>query len=132
MATVADRTHPKPLRARLDPVRSGSERCPVSPNISDKAAFLSLVDEARIRAGMSRKEMAINAQVPESAFSEAMSGTRGNFAIHWLDRQGPLFWLAFHKITAERYGLSEQSAHEAWAERIGELVTLLIKSRQVA
>ena len=95
-------------------------------------AYLALVDEARIRAGMSVKEMAIEANVDVATFAAALKGTsRQNFAAHWLHTQPTKYKLAYQAITADRYGLSVQREHEAWAERIGELVTLLLKSREV-
>lgn len=137
-APAKARTHQKAvlesldaLKARAVPVLNDSERVKIDQNLSHKPELLALVDEARIRAGMSQKEMAINAGVPEGPFSEALRGVRGNFAIHWLDRQPDVFWLAFHRITADRYGITPQKQDEVWADRIGELVTLLIKSRTV-
>lgn len=126
---LSDSDVPRPKAAKI---LIDSETVRDAQNLGAKAEFLALVDEARIRAGLSKKEMAINAAVPDGAFSEALSGTRGNFAIHWLDRQPQSFWLTFHKITAERYHLTPESASDIEADRIGELVALLIKSRRTA
>jgi hypothetical protein len=135
MATVAVRTHQKTLRESLDDVRGKAAKVLIDSdpvrtpaNYVEKAAFLSLVDEARIRAGLSQKEMSITAAVSEGAFSEALKGTRGNFAIHWLANQPPSFWAAFLKILAQRFHLTEESKADLDAERIGELVGLLIKT----
>jgi len=98
----------------------------------DKAGYLALIDEARIRSGMSVKEMAIEANVDMATFAAALKGTsRQNFAAHWLAAQPTKWWMAFHKITADRYGLSPRVEQETFAERVGELVTLLLKSRRV-
>jgi hypothetical protein len=126
--TVSDVPRPAPAK-----IRPGSDGVRFDQIPAEKAAFLALVDEARIRAGLSVKEMAINAgNVPYGQFSEALSGTRGNFAVHWLDGQPAAFWLAWNAITNERYGLSPKAANDIYAEQIGQLVTLLLKRRGVA
>ncbi len=126
------RTPQKPVRSVSVAILPDSDASRIDPNVTDKAAFLALVDEARIRAGLKKEVMALNAGVPFSQFCEALNGTRGNFAIHWLDRQGIEFWMAFHKITGDRYGLSEDTAHDVYAEQIGQLVTLILKHRGIA
>lgn len=134
LGAAAVRTHQKTLRESLDDVRpkaakilTSSEPVKTAQNVDDKAAFLALIDEARIRAGMSQKEMSINAAANEGAFSEALAGARGNFAAHWLDRQPKPFRQAFHKLLGLRWGIDEASEADIEAERIGELVALLIK-----
>jgi hypothetical protein len=134
MGAAAVRTQHKTLRESLDDVRpkaakilTPSEPVRTVQNNDDKGAFLALIDEARIRAGLSQKEMSINAVVNEGAFSEALKGARGNFAAHWLDRQPKSFRQAFHKLLGLRWGIDEATESEIEAERIGELVSLLIK-----
>lgn len=134
MGATALRTPQKTLRESLDDVRpraakilTTSEPVRTVQNSSDKAAFLALIDEARIRAGLSQKEMSLNASVNEGAFSEALKGARGNFAAHWLDTQPVEFRAAFHKLLAIRWGLDENTDAHIDADRIGELVALLIR-----
>jgi hypothetical protein len=128
-------THPNSVGTALDRVKGRaakvgitSEPLPIGPNSEDKAAFLALIDEARIRAGLSQKEMAISANVDQGTFSEALSGQgRINFAAHWLHNQCDGFWTAFAKIVLEKRGLDQDRVEELTAQRIGELVTLLIQ-----
>jgi hypothetical protein len=135
MASAALPTHSNSLGRSLDAVKGRAARVgltrhpvPTESNDADKAAFLALIDEARIRAGLSQKEMAISANVDAGTFSSALSGQgRVNFAAHWLHNQPDAFWSAFAKIVLERRGIDEARADELTADRIGELVTLLIK-----
>jgi hypothetical protein len=134
MGAAAVRTQHKTLRESLDDVRpkaakilTTSEPVRTVQNDHEKLAFLALIDEARIRAGLSQKAMAITAAVNEGAFSEALKGARGNFAAHWLDGQPQAFRQAFHKLLGLRWGIDEASESDIEAERIGELVSLLIK-----
>jgi hypothetical protein len=116
------------VKGRAARVGLASHPVPTESNLDDKAAFLSLIDEARIRAGLSQKEMAICANVDAGTFSVALSGQgRVNFAAHWLNGQPDAFWAAFSKIVLERRGIDQQRADDLTADRIGELVTLLIK-----
>ena len=116
------------VKGRAAKVGLSSTPMPTESNPDDKAAFLSLIDEARIRAGLSQKEMAISANVDAGTFSAALSGQgRVNFAAHWLHGQPDAFWSAFSKIVLERRGIDQARADELTADRIGELVSLLIK-----
>jgi hypothetical protein len=134
MGAAAVRTQHKTLRESLDDVRpkaakilTTSEPVRTVQNSNEKLAFLALIDEARIRAGLSQKEMAITAAVNEGAFSEALKGSRGNFAAHWLDAQPQSFRAAFHKLLGMRWGLDQAAEADIDAERIGALVALLVK-----
>ena len=134
IGATALRTQQKTLRESLDDVRpkaakilTTSEPVRTAQNSNEKQAFLALIDEARIRAGLSQKEMSLNACVQEGAFSEALKGARGNFAAHWLDTQPVSFRAALHKLLAIRWGLGQETQAHIEAERIGELVSLLIK-----
>lgn len=104
-----------------------SEAIRIDQNLTHKAEFLALVDQARILAGLSVKEMAINAAVPEGPFSEAFRGVRGNLAVHWLDRQPQAFWIQFIRIVSERQGLSPETQARVQITRIKELVGLLVE-----
>ena len=116
------------LSAKDATIRMTSEVVRTDPNLSGKDALLALVDESRIRAGIARKEFAINAGIQESVLSEALNGTRGNFAIHWLANQPKDFWAAFIKIVSVRFDINEEAQADLDAARIGELVGLLIKT----
>lgn len=124
------------LRGKAAKVGMDRDRLPTTPKPSinpNKASFLALIDEARIRAGETIKEMAGNAGTDTGSFSEAMSGQgRINFAAHWLDGQSDAWWMAFIKIVCEKRGLDATRQREITAERIGELVCLLIKQTEVA
>lgn len=137
-ATAEVRTHPNPVRVGLDDVRGkdakirmDSEPVRIDPNLTDKAAFLAFVDEVRMRARMSVKEMAINAGVPESQLSEALSGTRGNFAGHWLWAQPDKFQSEFNELLMLKKGISKENRAKIRASQIGQLVALLVESTVV-
>jgi hypothetical protein len=105
-----------------------SDVVPTDPTPDDKGAFLALIDEARIRAGVTKKEMQICSGVDKGTFYEAMSGQgRSNFAAHWLHNQPDKFWASFADLVLERRGIDKARVDELTADRIGELVTLLIK-----
>jgi transcriptional regulator with XRE-family HTH domain len=116
------------VRGRAAKILPGSDPTRSEQNPDEKAAFLALIDEARIRAGLSQKEMAMTAAVSEGVFSEALKGQRGNFAIHWLATQPAPFWAAFLKILARRFDITPEREIDLAADRIGELVALLVKN----
>lgn len=147
LATAEVRTHPNPLRNDLEsvrgkdakirmdsePVRTTSERVRIDPNLTDKAAFLALVDECRIACDMSVKEMAINASVPESQMSEALKGVpgRGNFAGHWLYCQPERFLAKFCDLVLTKRGIDKARRAQIRGQQIGQLVALLVESTVV-
>lgn len=134
LAKAEHRSHPNTHRADLDAIRAGSanlrmdsDRVRIDPNQDDKAEFLAVCEEARIKCGLSKKEMAITARVTESTFNEAWSGKRGNVAIQWLWSQGDGYMATLIELVAERRGLSAENNRAVRAERIGELVRLLVE-----
>lgn len=109
-----------------------SEPLRIDPKLLDKAATLALIDEARIKCGMSGKEMAHYAGVLESVLSEALSGTRGNFAAHWLFLQPEKFVSAFVDLVLMKRGIDKPRLAQIRASRIGELVALLVEQTVVS
>lgn len=139
MASTAVRTQPKSIRTGLDSItakdakiRMDSEPLRIDPMLLDKAATLALIDEARIKCGMSGKEMAHYAGVLESVLSEALSGTRGNFAAHWLFLQPEKFVTAFTDLVLLKRGIDKPRLAQIRASRIGELVALLVEQTVVS
>jgi hypothetical protein len=137
VAASAVRTHQKPVPSGLDDVtgkagkvRMGSDDIRTDqngPELDEDSALLALLDQARIRAGMSWKEMQINARVPKGQWSEAYNGVRGNFAWLWVMRQPKKYQEALRKIVDRHFNLTTESRIEADADRISELVGLLVK-----
>ncbi len=109
-----------------------SEPLRIDPKLLDKEACLALVDEARIKSGMSRKEMAHYAGTTESALSEAMSGTRGNFAAHWLFLQPDKFVSTFTDLVLLKRGIDRLAKAQIRCQRIAELVSLIVESTVVS
>lgn len=139
LATVDVRTQPKSLRTDLDAItakdakiRMDSEPFRIDPKLLDKAATLALIDEARMRCLMSGKEMAHYAGVTESVLSEALSGKRGNFAAHWLFLQPEKFVAAFTELVLMKRGIDKPKMAQVRAQRIGELIALLVESTAVS
>lgn len=129
VAASTPRTHPKPLRRDLDSLRAGDANLRIgseSLRSTPKDEVLALIDEARQKVGMSRKEMAGNAGCPESVLSEALAGGRSNFAAHWLWQQPDAFVVEFFGLASSRRGLSPESKVAVRAARIAELIRLLV------
>lgn len=139
IAVAPVRTQPKSLRTDLDTlsakdamIRMDSEPLRIDPKLLDKAACLALIDEARIKCDMSKKEMAHYAGVLESVLSEALSGTRGNFAAHWLFLQPDKFVSAFVDLVLMKRGIDKTAKLAMRRQRIAELVALIVETTAVS
>lgn len=112
----------KPRAARMsqESLRTDSQ----APRNDAKQEFLGAINEIRSRRGLSVEAMAVLAGVPVSTMSDALAGKDNrNFAGHWLIAQGD----DFAADVMEALGVTAQSRIAADAQRIGELVALLIR-----
>lgn len=121
------------IRSRLDGIRTRSAKAGIDANrasssadAEDRAECLSLIREALKRSGMSQKEMAINARCSESQLADGLNGVR-NFSVDWLWTQPNKFWLELRELTDQAKQLTPENKAAARAERIGELVRLLLE-----
>lgn len=126
----ATRTHANPDRASLDEIRAGKANLRIdAKNLGNAPGIESirpLVREAMRRAGLSQKAFAIDAGITESVLSEALSGAR-HLSVDWLWSQGDLFVAELIKLVSERRNLTEQTQRSLRAERVAELVRLLLE-----
>lgn len=134
---AAVRTHQNSVRSRLDEMKPSpakvlmrSEPVRTGQNDDGKAEILALIEEARIAARLSQKEMQITAGANKGAYSEALNGERGNYAVQWLWAQPDAFWIEFIRLVQERKGLTPETRRTVQAQRIGELVSLLVAGLQ--
>lgn len=114
MNGAALRTHQNSVRPSLDTVKPSaakvllsSEPVRTEQNDAGKAEILALIDEARIAARLSDKEMQIASGAPKGQYSEAASGTRGNYAVQWLWAQPPVFWVEFIRLAQIAKGITQ-------------------------
>lgn len=122
---VLARTPAKNDRADSLPVRTTSQPL----RIDAKAAFLSDINEARTRLGLSVEAMATCAGTSVSQMSEALAGKDGrNFAGHWLTALGAEFEATYNAVVAERRGTSPQARRDRLAKDIGELVRRIVEN----
>lgn len=115
----------KPAKASIE---INSSRDSLEPTLDDDA--VSLFFETLAEVGMSDKEAAYTMAMDPAQLSRVRSRTaRLPFDAIW--RLPNRFWLAFrNRIDAAR-GLNEHNEKHLIAQRIGELVTLLVR-REVA
>ncbi len=134
VASASALTHGKTLRsgsqsaqAALAGLRAG-DRCARMSAKTDRATVVSLLRAVLTDTGTSQKVLAVNAEVPESVISDALNpqGQR-HFALEWLCDQDDAVVLAFVQELMRARGLTPASKREVVAERIGELVRLLIQ-----
>ncbi|MCR4331554.1 MAG: hypothetical protein NUV34_02435 [Sulfuricaulis sp.] len=94
---------------------------------TDRASTVGLIRAAMAETGTSQKQLAINAEQSEAVISDALNphGTR-HFAAEWLFDQEDAFLLAVVEKLMLVRGLTPQSKREVAAERISQLVKLLI------
>ena|ERR1041385_454590 len=94
---------------------------------TDRATTCALVRQCMAETGLTQKAMAINAEISEAVLSDALAphGTR-NLAAEWLFDQEDAFLLALVEKLMRARGLTPASKREVAAERISELVKLLI------
>jgi hypothetical protein len=76
--------------------------------------------------GLKQQAAAATAGVKESQFSSALNGS-GNFAVTWLWTQSDEFLLRFVELLSAARQLTPGAARSARAERVGELVRLLLE-----
>lgn len=88
--------------------------------------MLALVRQAMNETGLKQQAAAAAAGVKESQFSSALNGS-GNFAVTWLWAQSDEFLLRFVELLIAARRLTPESARAARAERVGELVRLLLE-----
>jgi hypothetical protein len=127
-----ERTHANPdhsdsteVRSRLDAVRTHSAKAGIGANPEAPSALLPLIRQAASETGLSQKAMAINAGIPESVLSEALNSRR-NFAAEWWWLQPDSFLLRFLDLVTEARQLTPESARLVRANRIKELIGLLL------
>lgn len=107
------------VRTTEKSVRTGSHQL----RIDAKQQFLSDINEARTRLGLSVESLAACAGTTVSVMSEALAGKDGrNFAGHWLTAQGPEFEDTYNTVVAERRGESPEAKRARAAKDLGELV----------
>jgi hypothetical protein len=118
------------LRTQLNSVRGHSvkvsEPSQGMRTNANRAEFLRLIRLSMKDAGMSQKEMAINAGCTESQLADGLNGVR-NFSADWLWEQPNSFWLKLRDHVDAAKGLTVENRRALAAERIGELVKLLIE-----
>lgn len=125
---------PKAARAGLDlTVNQIPSNPEPEPFVQPAEPLLAVVDEARIRCGMTLKEMAGNAEVNFGTFCDAMNGKPGkNFCIVWLDKQPITYRLTFAKLVSQKYGISKAAERALVIRRlfsaIEDLLTLTVVS----
>ncbi len=110
------------LRARLDEVRATSQP---PAKVSERADLLGLIRSAAADCNLSQKALAINAGCSESELSDGLSGRR-NFAAAWIWSQPDTFLLRFVELMTEARGLTPAAVREVRANRIAELIRLLL------
>lgn len=106
VATAAARTHANPLRTSpLDALKAGESNVRMGANSVEKAPeFRHNVREAMRRVGLTQKEMAIVAGVPESDISAGLNGDR-RFDGQWARCQSPAFRRALRQVEDEADGV---------------------------
>jgi hypothetical protein len=122
----APRTHVESLRSdshvsvpALDDLRAVSHMV----RIDAKPEFLSAINEARTRLGLTVEKMAATVGCSLSQMSDALAGKVGrNFAGHWLLALGDDFTDVFNRIIEERRGHTPQAKRARKARNLAELV----------
>ncbi len=134
MGSSALRTHQNSVRSSLDvgkPVAAkvlvSSEPVRTEPNDEIKAEILALIDEARVKSGLSHKEMQIAAGAAKSAYSEAANGERGNYAVQWLWAQPVSFWVEFIRLVQVAKGITPDTEAAHRREQINETADALFE-----
>ncbi|HXI99499.1 MAG TPA: helix-turn-helix transcriptional regulator [Gemmatimonadaceae bacterium] len=123
----------EPLRTPLNSLRCRPAKARIDANSSagierseTRREFVSLIRRAMKSADMSQKAFALNAGIPESVLSDGFNGVR-NFSADWLWFQPNAFWIELRNEIDTAKGLTTDNARAIRAERIGELVRLLIQ-----
>lgn len=124
------RTLAKPHRADLTDLRAGKANLRIDANslenAEQKRGFLQLVRDAMREADLSQKAFAVDAQQSESVISEALSGGR-HLSADWLYAQNDGFLLALMKGIERARHLTPESKAALRANRISELIRLLLE-----
>lgn len=124
--TPAPRTHANALRRTLDEVRATSQPpAKVSEVSAERHIPLGLIRAAATDCELSQKALALNAGCTESEMSDALAGRR-NFALAWIWAQDDAFLLRFLELAMQARGLTPDAQKAVRAERIAELVRLLL------
>jgi hypothetical protein len=119
-------TLPAPdVRSQLNTLRGTPAKARIAANPLDGSGLLPLLKQAIRETGMSQKELALNADVPESVVSEALSGRR-HFAAEWWWAQPDRFLLRFLELVTEARQLTPENRAAIRRRRIVELIELLL------
>jgi hypothetical protein len=122
------RTHAKRFRADSQAVRSDSRMARMRVNQSVSRAA---VREAMARTGTTPKQFVDRANTVSachaSTFSESLNGQGRNLETDWILAQDEAFILAFWESVKHQMQLTPESRQAARAERIAELVRLIVE-----
>lgn len=125
-----DLTLGRPRAAKIHPDliadQTASNQEP-EPFVQPVEPLLAIVDEARIRCGMSLKEMAIAADVNLGTFCDAMKGKPGkNFNVSWLDPQPIRYRITFAKLLSQKHGISREQERAIVIQRLFDSIEDLL------
>lgn len=96
----------------------------------DSNSELEPIKAALAQAGLSQKFFAHQAKADEPQVSRVLTGQAKSGLWGWLWKQDVRFWVPFLQILAVAKGITHECEADVDAERIGELVTLLLKTRR--
>jgi len=112
--------------SQLDSIKTRPAKALIDVDPRRNPEILRLIGQALRETDVSQKEAALNAGVKEQQFSAALNG-QGNFGATWLWAQPDRFLLRLVTLVMEARGLTHEAAQKARAERIAELVRLLLE-----